>query len=723
MPVLTFKKQRKPQRGRASREMRLNNLQVLAQHIRPGRLANTGGFQIQEQLQFRFGENMTTHSTGDKFLNKQAEGGQVRGFWWRIDQVKKWAVRQNSLRISCDWSGHNGTLPKRTLVFLFFGGRDGLQMFSVLFAFSSAWPSVLAVLAVILLLTGLDDFVPISICMWRRLRERKPAIEPSLGEFLKHERRIAIFVPCWKEAGVIGNMVRHNLAAICYRNFDFFLGVYPNDEATTEVAGNLADTLRNVHVAACPHPGPTSKADCLNWIYQRMSLFEEEHGVRFDTIVLHDAEDLIHPDALGVINRERANYAMVQVPVLPLSTSLREFTHGIYCDEFAEFQIIDMPARQFSGSFIPSNGVGTGFSREVLERMARERENRIFDPASLTEDYETGLFIHQLGYSQLFARLTRGEKGLMATREYFPRKVRSAIRQRTRWVTGIALQCWERNGWRGCWRTRYWFWRDRKGLIANPVTFLTNALFAAGVADGFASVAAHRPWAFAVSNPKVVALCWMTLLLQCFRVSLRMVCVARVFGPLFALGVPVRSFHGNFVNCFASLGAMWNYLSAQLHGRPLVWQKTEHAYPSRDALVLHRRELGDVLVRSGFLSEEKLVEVQTKMPVDGDLPEFLLTNRIISDDDLCRAISLQSGVPSGSVDAESVKPRVIRTLPAHVEKRFGVVPFAIRAGRLLMAGSRVPPSSVFEELKSFTRLPIEFLLVTQRNYEQLRNLL
>ena len=52
--------------------------------------------------------------------------------------------------------------------------------------------------------------------------------------------------------------------------------------------------------------------------------------------------------------------------MLPLPTPFFELTHGVYCDEFAEFQNIDMHARQFSGSFVPSNGVGTGFAREIL---------------------------------------------------------------------------------------------------------------------------------------------------------------------------------------------------------------------------------------------------------------------------------------------------------------------------------------------------------------------
>lgn len=587
----------------------------------------------------------------------------------------------------------------------------------------SIWPPLLGTLAVLLLLSGLDDLIPVSICLVHRLRSRKPAISSTIGDFLGEERRIAIFVPCWKEAGVIGNMVRHNLAAIAYRNYDVFLGVYPNDQPTVDVAEHLVSVFRNVHVAACPHPGPTSKADCLNWIYQRMTLYEEARQVRFDTIVLHDAEDLIHPEALDIINRERVHYGMVQVPVLPLPTPFHEFTHGIYCEEFAEFQMIDMLARQYSRSFIPSNGVGTGFAREILEELARERGNLVFDPASLTEDYEIGVHIHERGHAQLFAPLRTGEKGFIATREYFPRTLRSAVRQRTRWITGIALQCWERHGWRGGWRSWYWFWRDRKGLAANPLSLLTNLLFIAGAGDWIQSVYQHRPWAFATANPRLVMLCWLTLALQSFRLTLRSVYTARIFGARFGLGVPLRCFQGNLINAFASFGAMWNFLHAKVRRRPLVWLKTEHAYPSRDALLLHQRELSEVLIASGYVSEERLARVKTEMPAGNELADYLLTNKLISEDDLCRAVSLQSGVPAAHVDAARVKPRVARTLPAHVEKRYGVVPFRVEDGRLLVAGASVPAPDALAELKSFTRLPIEFQLVTRSNYQELRELL
>ena len=94
----------------------------------------------------------------------------------------------------------------------------------------------------------------------------------------------------------------------------------------------------NVHISISPHNGPTSKADNLNWIYQRMLVHEEQHGVRFEMILTHDAEDLMDPDALRWINYYAQWNDMVQIPVLALPTPLRELAHGVYCDEFAEFQ-------------------------------------------------------------------------------------------------------------------------------------------------------------------------------------------------------------------------------------------------------------------------------------------------------------------------------------------------------------------------------------------------
>jgi len=255
--------------------------------------------------------------------------------------------------------------------------------------------AILAPLAAAILISGLDDLMVDLAWAWTWL---KSALRPAASVFPPGPRqlenapqqRIAIFVPLWHEHQVVGRMLEHNLAAIRYPDYHFFAGCYPNDVETQEAVQAVAERFPQVHLALCPHPGPTSKADCLNWIYQHLLLLEERSGEFFDIVVIHDAEDLVHPEELRWINYYAARYDFVQTPVLALATPLRKLTHGVYCDEFAENHSRDMTVRAVLGGFVPSCGVGTGYRRDALDRLARASSNRLFEPEALTEDYENG---------------------------------------------------------------------------------------------------------------------------------------------------------------------------------------------------------------------------------------------------------------------------------------------------------------------------------------------
>ena len=552
-----------------------------------------------------------------------------------------------------------------------------------------------------ILLNGIDDLV-IEIA-WLFLPREKTRLTPDAS---LPERRMAIFVPLWKEHRVIERMVAQNVGALRYRNYDMFIGAYPNDAPTLAAIEEARKRFPNVHLAKVPHDGPTSKADCLNWIYQRMLLFEEETGARFEMVLTHDAEDVIHPDALHRVNEYAGEHDMVQIPVLALPTPWWEFTHGTYCDDFAQVELFDMPVRQALGGFIPSNGVGTAFSRRILERLAIVYGNRIFEPGCLTEDYENGFRVNWIGGTQIFVNLGPAGTPLLATREYFPRSFRAAVRQRTRWVTGISLQSWELHG---MWETMgqlYWFWRDRKNLIGNLVSPLANlfTLYAAA-RGGFPLNWLCRHALFAI------------LPLLCVNTAVRICCSARVYGWVFAAAAPLRMLWGNWINGVAAVTAIYTFANAKAHGRPLRWLKTEHAYPNRAALVEHRRSLEDILVGSGFLEKAVLDAALASKPETRPLTSHLLRTGVIGERDLYAAISREQNLPMGR--PEEVSPPVTRSFPVEVSRRWQVLPFKVVAGSLHVAGPEPPTDEMHEELRTFSSMEIRFQLVTPTEFEEL----
>ena len=576
--------------------------------------------------------------------------------------------------------------------------------------------------AVAILISGLDDMVLNAVCLWAWIRGTRLSSPRLVNASAEHvaipERRVAIFVPLWHEHAVIAGMIEHNVAAIRYDNYHFFVGAYPNDEPTLDAVRELEARFVHVHLAICPHDGPTSKADCLNWIYQRMLLFEEQSGAHFDIVVTHDAEDLIHPESLARINAHSGEFEMVQVPVLPLPTPLRKIVHGIYCDEFAEWQTKDMPARQMMNSFVPSNGVGTGYSREALEKLATRDHNLIFEPACLTEDYENGLRLHKQGCAQVFLPLERSGSSMVATREFFPQTAHSAIRQRTRWIMGIALQTWERHGWRGNPGEVYWFWRDRKGLIGNPLSLFTNLLFAYGLMTWCYAKLSGATWGLAQQHLPHKLL-FLTLSLQAIQSSVRMACTGRLYGWWFALGVPFRTICANWINSVATIKAVSGYFRARLRHEPLVWLKTEHAYPSRNALVEHKRKLGEILVGSGYINEDDLRHALATQPAGVRIGEYLVRLGKITGEDLYEALSLQQSLPAGRLDPWVVSAGIAHALPRHVVRDWRVFPFRAADGCIFLASPDLPTDELSRTVRAFTRLEQRFQLVTPENFEEL----
>jgi adsorption protein B len=156
------------------------------------------------------------------------------------------------------------------------------------------------------LLLGLSDLavdgVWIVRTLWRRVtvyRRFARAQADTLGE-LEAPGALAVFVPAWEEAAVIGEMLRHALETFDHPDYRIFVGCYPNDPEGIAAVQSLRDPRILLAIGAAP--GPTTKADCLNSLWRRMLAEEGTLGRRFKAVVLHDAEDVVHSAELRIFD-------------------------------------------------------------------------------------------------------------------------------------------------------------------------------------------------------------------------------------------------------------------------------------------------------------------------------------------------------------------------------------------------------------------------------------
>ena len=581
---------------------------------------------------------------------------------------------------------------------------------------------LLVPLSLYIFISALDDFVVDALWLWRVLKGwwRGPEMEQVSPPV--PERPIAIAIPCWHEADVIGAMLDHNLAALRYSKYRVLVGVYPNDVATRCAVADAAKRHPKLRAVCLPHDGPTVKADCLNWICRTLVEEERAMGEKFVCLVQHDAEDLIHPGELSLFNSRIDEACFLQLPVLPLPTPVWDLTHGVYCDDFAESQNKDLATRHLAGAFVPGCGVGTALRRDAL-RQLEDREGDIFDAACLTEDYDLGLRLFRMGMKQIFLPLLMDRNGYVATREYFPKRWNDAVRQRSRWIAGNALQGWERHGWSGRWTMRWFLWRDRKGLWGNPLSVVCNLLLAMGGLSWVAHVIWGSPW---VVDSVVHTSAWLVPVLSinfvfmALRLAVRTVASGQIYGWAFALLVPVRFFWGNFMNAGATLRACRSWMDARIQGKRLAWAKPSHAYPTRGTLLSHKKTLPEVLEFLELGPARFFEEALLRCPETTPPGDFLVAEGLIGGEQLMTALCLQHSLPRVQLDCEEIPPRVRRAIPLREANRWRVVPFRIGEGALHIASAAVPTDEMLVELRRFTRLEIRFYLISTCEYEELQ---
>lgn len=426
---------------------------------------------------------------------------------------------------------------------------------------------------------SVDELAIDGLWLWLKIRgrlrtdrlittcESSNAREPLKG-------RAAVMLPAWQEARVFGATIGHALAAWPQRDWVLYVGCYRNDPVTSAAVMQAAGGDERVRLVIHDADGPTTKADCLNRLYRALTDDEPRTAAPYRMVLLHDAEDMVDPAALGVLDKAMDHFDFAQLPVLPMAHPGSRWIASHYCEEFAEAHAKGMAVRDALGAGLPSAGVGCAIARAQLARLAAERSDGCpFDPDSLTEDYQLGLAIGRQGGRMRFLRVRHADGQLVATRACFPNRIEAAVRQKTRWLHGIAFQGWERLGWSSSPAESWMRLRDRRGPFAALVLAVAYVMVVlSGVTLALGAAGLTPPM---ILTPVLWWLLAFNFASLVWRALLRFAFTAREYGPVEGLRAILRMPVANFIAILSGRRAFMAYLGT-LAGRSADWDKTEH---------------------------------------------------------------------------------------------------------------------------------------------------
>jgi hypothetical protein len=133
----------------------------------------------------------------------------------------------------------------------------------------------------------------------------------------------------------------------------------------------------------------------------------------------------------------------------------------------------------------------------------------------------------------------------------------------------------------------------------------------------------------------------MTMMVN--RILQRVIATTRIYNFKQGLLSIPRLVWGNIINVTVTFRATRQFFTAEMQGKKIAWDKTQHFFPSHGEVVANQHGVAEALASAGRTAVARIQEVLTPKPSpDWRLDEALLELRQIIESDIARERAAQT---------------------------------------------------------------------------------
>ncbi|GAB6100346.1 GspE/PulE family protein [Halanaerocella petrolearia] len=138
--------------------------------------------------------------------------------------------------------------------------------------------------------------------------------------------------------------------------------------------------------------------------------------------------------------------------------------------------------------------------------------------------------------------------------------------------------------------------------------------------------------------------------------------------------------------------------------------------------MLRKKRLGDILVESGFITEDELTEaLEQQTETDKRLGTVLKEMDLITEQDVVEALEYQLGIPQVDLDKFIIDSDVIDLIPSSLAKRHRVIPIKKEEGKLTVAMEDPLDVLAIDDIRIKTNYEVNPVIATQSEIEYALN--